>query len=959
MDFKPRLVGVPLVPWEPFLAVVENGEETWIGVGPDDHRKIADYGTWKAISSKSTLEVYTAPAAMAARGSGGRWWKIRPGTDLGKLLVKMSRITGDRVFLHLRDGNPVVGVLPEGRNPQKMNAFEGYGGRVFLLTYPLDCAGSADLLRLMEKSWLGTFSQVGNLLVVCFKTEDDQVKIIHSLPTEMMPDECRSLPTIRHAHVTGEKWLVRLRLPIFDGIGLTALNSTKPPAAIRFGENTGDTAQAVFPAHEWPRWAAWLYELGITWTADDGFDPELPGRREIDERRLESLPGWTAATSTGRTLRGFQREGVRFLVSHAGRALLADDMGLGKTAQAIAAAIYQGGSRNLVVCPTGIRSVWREELLAWGAALDQDIHVLDGTHDRPTLGDRWIIASYDQISVRTELWRCSSEEGAEIAKIMKRMTGKNDTTAKRKGRCAFDFGDPFPGAAVTDSIAAIFDEKRLQQWQKFCARRRGGLLEALAGWSPDTLIFDEAHRVKNSDAKRTAAAITLSGVAESCMLLSGTPIQNRASEPAVLLHVMDPGAFQKVKVFERFTIERIKGLLQPSMLRRLKSAVLTELPAVTEQIIRVSGFADVDVLVPGRDGGMMSGLAALTEAGHARLDKDRSSPTRDQRADTAVMRAAWSLGTDPNQLCPASIPALGIFEKLRSALGAAKAKVASDFLEEILENRGRAVVFTAHHAASDQIRDLVPTRYKTSIIDGRANPDSRQVIVEQFQGGKVDCLIAGMDAAGEGITLHRADTALFIELAVKASTLRQARDRLHRIGQANPVHAIYLIADHPVDEFFEALCLAKADLTGKVLGEQVHILADVRGESAGTPDGALLNHNTPLPATALLRTREKHPVRAAQSAALLNTEAKAAGDALLKNRKKRAKRKSAESGSVPTRSAAHKAEECAERIRAQTRERVARHRAKNPERYRAYMRELMRRKASQKKQVVEAGTPPG
>jgi len=36
----------------------------------------------------------------------------------------------------------------------------------------------------------------------------------------------------------------------------------------------------------------------------------------------------------------FQREGVKFVISRHGKALIADEMGLGKTIQAIASALY-------------------------------------------------------------------------------------------------------------------------------------------------------------------------------------------------------------------------------------------------------------------------------------------------------------------------------------------------------------------------------------------------------------------------------------------------------------------------------------------------------------------------------------------------------------------------------------------------------------------------------------------
>ncbi|KAL1334369.1 hypothetical protein AAHE18_11G171900 [Arachis hypogaea] len=60
----------------------------------------------------------------------------------------------------------------------------------------------------------------------------------------------------------------------------------------------------------------------------------------------------------------FQREGVRFILQHGGRALLADEMGLGKTLQAIAvASCIQESWPVLIVAPSSLRLQWASIVL--------------------------------------------------------------------------------------------------------------------------------------------------------------------------------------------------------------------------------------------------------------------------------------------------------------------------------------------------------------------------------------------------------------------------------------------------------------------------------------------------------------------------------------------------------------------------------------------------------------------
>lgn len=63
-------------------------------------------------------------------------------------------------------------------------------------------------------------------------------------------------------------------------------------------------------------------------------------------------------------LRGYQKQGVRFLNEHGGRALLADEMGLGKTIQALAwiQLNRKTSAPALVICPASLKENWRREV---------------------------------------------------------------------------------------------------------------------------------------------------------------------------------------------------------------------------------------------------------------------------------------------------------------------------------------------------------------------------------------------------------------------------------------------------------------------------------------------------------------------------------------------------------------------------------------------------------------------
>ena len=71
--------------------------------------------------------------------------------------------------------------------------------------------------------------------------------------------------------------------------------------------------------------------------------------------------------SVWNVLAEYQKAGVRFVLEHEGRALIADEPGLGKTIQAIAAAsAYRKHEWPLlIIAPSSARYHWEQELNQW------------------------------------------------------------------------------------------------------------------------------------------------------------------------------------------------------------------------------------------------------------------------------------------------------------------------------------------------------------------------------------------------------------------------------------------------------------------------------------------------------------------------------------------------------------------------------------------------------------------
>ena len=101
----------------------------------------------------------------------------------------------------------------------------------------------------------------------------------------------------------------------------------------------------------------------------------------------------------------FQKDGIKFGIERKGRILLADEMGVGKTVQAIGIALmYKEEWPVLIICPSSLKFVWRDEILKWIPNINDDkinIQIFKSSKDYFKCGVKIYIMSYD-LTVKLE-----------------------------------------------------------------------------------------------------------------------------------------------------------------------------------------------------------------------------------------------------------------------------------------------------------------------------------------------------------------------------------------------------------------------------------------------------------------------------------------------------------------------------------------------------------------------------
>lgn len=545
---------------------------------------------------------------------------------------------------------------------------------------------------------------------------------------------------------------------------------------------------------KWPDWKAKIEAAGLEWEGDDP-DQAPIAPTEFDPSRVF---GWNSPAPNGLSLRAYQKEGAQFCASRGMRALIGDEMGVGKTAQAIAAVEGVNSPKVIIFCPANARYVWEQEVKTWGAR--GDIQHVSSQLDQLDRDTRWHIVTYDLIAVRAEHWklRDDSEFEAFIAAFPDLQIAKPD-----------HYPHKIPIEQRLNKTPSFSDPKRVSLWSKMMRRLDSELLSQFikicqnSDKNQPLVILDEAHRLKNKDAKRTKAIAEIASLDVHLLMLTGTPLRNNEHEAAVLLGLLNSEARTALSKEKGYTINDIKEYLNYLMIRRTKAEILPDLPEKTRQRI------DVGNLDPDSMSNYHEAISWARESYQKAIARGLSEA--EARRDMQ-----------------------GAIEQARTALGVAKVLGGdvADLVREVVDNKGSCVVFCAHHKVSDELKiQLERENIKVKIIDGRVLPAQRSAIVTEFQEGKVDVIIGGINAAGEAITLTRADTVIFVELDWVPAALLQAEDRIHRVGQPNHCHVIQLIARMPtgtnLDEMMIELLGSKMERIGAVLGEETgNIISD-------------------------------------------------------------------------------------------------------------------------------------
>ncbi|MCV2393128.1 DEAD/DEAH box helicase [Actinotalea sp. M2MS4P-6] len=372
------------------------------------------------------------------------------------------------------------------------------------------------------------------------------------------------------------------------------------------------------------------------------------------------------------------------------------------------------------------------------------------------------------------------------------------------------------------------------------------LLDRHVGWLGGLgfrgMVVDEAHFIKNKTSQRSQHVLALSEQIRErtgrplLMALTGTPLINDIEDFRAIWQFLgwiddtmplgrlmkaleetgltpaDPGFYRAARA----------SVIDQGIVRRRKVDVVADIPA--------RRVADLPVELDGAAG--RSIRAAEAELA-ARLVRRYRAALASRPPDEVPVGIDLDLARKvaAGELKDSSSKAGGenVFTMVRR-IGQAKAGLAADYAAQLAHSVGKVVFFAKHIDVMDEAERAFEQRgLRYASIRGEQTRKAREKNIAAFTDDPdVQIAVCSLMAAGVGLNLQVASNMVLAELSWTDAEQTQAIDRIHRIGQTEPVTAWRIIAAQTIDSRIATLIDSKAGLAGRALDG----LPEEEGESS-------------------------------------------------------------------------------------------------------------------------------
>lgn len=268
------------------------------------------------------------------------------------------------------------------------------------------------------------------------------------------------------------------------------------------------------------------------------------------------------------------------------------------------------------------------------------------------------------------------------------------------------------------------------------------------------LVVDEAHYIKNPEAKRSKNVAAIAEHSERMLFMTGTALENRVDEMIVLINMLQPKIAGKIRdIAFMSTAPQFREKVAPVYYRRKRTDVLKELP----EIIESEEWCEL-----------------------SRNEREIYEQHVLNKEYANVRRVSWNVG-DLNE--------------------SSKAKRLREIVEEAESEDRKVIVFSFFLDTIRHIYEFLGPKRCMNPINGSVTPARRQDIIDEFDEAPAgSVLLAQIQSGGTGLNIQSASVVVICEPQFKPSIENQAISRAYRMGQTRNVLVYRLLCEGTVDE---------------------------------------------------------------------------------------------------------------------------------------------------------------
>lgn len=281
------------------------------------------------------------------------------------------------------------------------------------------------------------------------------------------------------------------------------------------------------------------------------------------------------------------------------------------------------------------------------------------------------------------------------------------------------------------------------------------------------VVVDEAHYIKNPNAKRTINTKRLCGHADRLLFMTGTALENNIDEMIRLLDILQPDTAKKISGMKVMPFAPLfREAISSVYYRRKREDVLSELPELIEN-------------------------EEWCEMGYEEQCQYYDSLKKEGHNYHEIRQVSWNV------------------DDLHDS---SKASRMLEIIEEAKEEGRKVIVFSYYLNTIRNISKLLGNQC-TEIINGSVSPKHRQEIIDEFElapAGSV--LLSQIIAGGTGLNIQSASVVIICEPQIKPSIESQAISRAYRMGQSRNVLVYRLLCSDTIDERITNILARKIDV---------------------------------------------------------------------------------------------------------------------------------------------------